>query len=110
MEKEKYNVTPEAEVAPNTGSTGAEIVEEQQTYKEMSPFQLILRRFFRSKLSIVGLVMIVFLFAFSFLGPVIYTRVNEWGEATVDRGEFVLIIYVIDFSNIYSRIFVKCFI
>ena len=89
MEKEKYNVTPETEVAPNIGSTGAEIVEEQQTYKEMSPFQLILRRFFRSKLSIVGLVMIVFLFAFSFLGPVIYTRVNEWGEATVDRGEFV---------------------
>ena len=89
MEKEKYNVTPEAEVVENNGSTGAEIVEEQQTYKEMSPFQLILRRFFRSKLSIVGLVMIVFLFIFSFLGPVIYTRVNEWGEATVDRGEFV---------------------
>jgi hypothetical protein len=119
MEKEKYNVTPEVEVAPNTGSTGAEIVEEQQTYKEMSPIQLIFRRFFRSKLSIVGLLMIVFLFAFSFLGPVIYTRVNEWGEATVDRGEFVeqhfdeykiigdngeeiiMCLYVCDGENIY---------
>ena len=40
-----------------------------------------MRRFFRSKLSIVGLVMIAFLFLFSFLGPVIY---NKWGEDQVD--------------------------
>ena len=79
----------EEKATENKGATGAEIVEEQQTYKEMSPIQLIFRRFFRSKLSIVGLIMIVFLFAFSFLGPVIYTGVNNWGEATVDRGEFI---------------------
>ena len=58
--------------------------EEEATYKEMSPIRLVLRRFFRSKLSIVGLVMIVALFLFSFLGPVIYQR---WGEETVDRPE-----------------------
>ena len=46
--------------------------EAEETYKEMSPIRLVLRRFFRSKLSIVGLVMIVFLFLFSFLGPVVY--------------------------------------
>lgn len=57
-------------------------VQEEATYKEMSPIRLVLRRFFRSKLSIVGIVMIVFLFLFSFLGPVIY---NAWGEETVDR-------------------------
>ncbi len=56
--------------------------EEEETYKEMSPLRLVMRRFFRSKLSIVGLVMIVFLFVFAFLGPVMYTR---WGEETVDR-------------------------
>ncbi len=56
--------------------------EAEETYKEMSPIRLVLRRFFRSKLSIVGLVMIVFLFLFSFLGPVVY---NVWGETTVDR-------------------------
>ena len=55
---------------------------EEETYKELSPFRIVMRRFFRSKLSIIGLVMIVFLFLFSFLGPVIYTR---WGEETVDR-------------------------
>ncbi|MBQ3571342.1 MAG: ABC transporter permease [Clostridia bacterium] len=89
MEQEKLNVTPETEVIENSGSTGAEIVEEQQTYKEMSPIQLIFRRFFRSKLSIVGIIMIVFLFLFSFLGPVIYGQFAEIGEDLVDRGTFI---------------------
>ncbi|UKI49807.1 MAG: ABC transporter permease [Clostridium sp.] len=44
--------------------------------------RLIMRRFFRSKLSIVGIIMIVFLFLFSFLGPLVY---RTWGETGVDR-------------------------
>ena len=71
-----------------------EVAEEEtvfeDTYKEMSPVQLVMRRFFRSKLSIVGLVMIVFLFVFSFLGPVIYSR---WGEETVDHTPVINTIY-----------------
>lgn len=58
----------------------------QYVYKEMSPLRMVGRRFFRSKLSIVGLVMIVFLILFSFLGPVIY---DKWGEETVDRTEVI---------------------
>lgn len=58
-------------------------VSEEQTFKLMSPFRLILRRFFRSKLSIVGIVMVVGLFIFSFLGPVF----SPWKEETVDRRE-----------------------
>lgn len=54
----------------------------EYVYKEMSPLRMVGRRFFRSKLSIVGLVMIAFLILFSFLGPVIY---DKWGEVTVDR-------------------------
>ena len=50
--------------------------------KLMSPWQMVVRRFFRSKLSIVGLVMIVSLFLFSFLGPLVYTR---WGEIELDE-------------------------
>ncbi len=56
----------------------------EYVYKEMSPLQMVGRRFFRSKLSIVGLIMIVFLILFSFLGPVVY---NRWGEEDVDRSE-----------------------
>ena len=40
--------------------------------KLMSPTRMVLRRFFRSKLSVVGLVMIIGLFLFSFIGPFIY--------------------------------------
>lgn len=54
----------------------------EDSYKEMSPLRLVLRRFFRSKLSIVGMVMVILLFLFSFLGPVIY---SNWGETEVDR-------------------------
>lgn len=48
----------------------------------MSPTQMLLRRFFRSKLSIIGLVMVISLFVFCFLGPVFYT---QWGETEVDK-------------------------
>ena len=47
----------------------------------MSPTQMVLRRFFRSKLSIIGLIMVIGLFLFSFLGPVFYT---QWGETQPD--------------------------
>ena len=69
---------------------GITMPQEEETYLEMSPIRLIMRRFFRSKLSIVGLLMIVFLFLFSFLGPVVYQR---WGEETVDRTQVSNFIY-----------------
>ena len=61
---------------------GAEINETKEEenladrVKIMSPGMLVLKRFFRSKLSIVGIVMLVFLFAFSFLGPLL----SPYGE------------------------------
>ena len=48
----------------------------------MSPTRMVVRRFFRSRLSIIGLVMIVGLFLFSFLGPVVY---DKWGEIELDE-------------------------
>lgn len=63
-----------------------EVAETEETYREMSPFNLIVRRFLRSKLSIIGLIMIVFLFLFSFLGPVVYSKyIDENGNDIVDR-------------------------
>ena len=55
----------------------------EKNVRLMSPTRMVLRRFFRSKLSIVGLVMIVSLFLFCYLGPVVYTR---WGETERDEG------------------------
>lgn len=48
----------------------------------MSPTRMVVRRFFRSKLSILGLIMVIGLFIFSFFGPMIYTR---WGEIELDE-------------------------
>ncbi len=48
----------------------------------MSPARMVVRRFFRSKLSILGLIMVIGLFLFSFVGPLIYT---EWGEIELDE-------------------------
>ena len=42
--------------------------------KLMSPTRMVVRRFFRSKLSVAGLIMLVALFAFCWLGPVFYTQ------------------------------------
>ena len=50
--------------------------------KLMSPTRMVLRRYFRSKLSIIGLIMVVGLFVFSFFGPMIY---DEWGETELDE-------------------------
>ena len=62
----------------------------------MSPGRMVMRRFFRSKLSVLGLVLIVFLFAFCWIGPLFYTN---WGQTEVDytgKTEYVqtLITYV----------------
>lgn len=48
----------------------------------MSPTRMVVRRFFRSRLSIIGLIMVISLFLFSFVGPLIYTR---WGEIELDE-------------------------
>ncbi len=49
--------------------------------KLMSPTRMVIRRFFRSKLSIVGLVMLISLIVFCWLGPVVY---NRWSETETD--------------------------
>ena len=47
----------------------------------MSPTRMVLRRFFRSKLSIAGLIMLISLFVFCWFGPLVYQR---WGETETD--------------------------
>ena len=53
----------------------------------MSPTQMVVRRFFRSKLSIVGLIMVIALFIFSFLGPLVYGETPK--DAAVDGEIYV---------------------
>lgn len=70
----------------NNDDNDEEGSELEGTYKELSPLKLVFRRFFRSKLSIVGLILLLFVFLFSFVGPLIY---QKWGETEVDRNPVI---------------------
>ena len=66
--------------------TSDELVEVEVHYKEMSPMRMVVRRFFRSSLSLVGVVLLLSLFAFSFIGPpILHACGYEWGETETDH-------------------------
>lgn len=52
----------------------------QSNYRVISPGRLVAKRFFRSKLSIIGLVMLITVFLFSFVGPIIVDATWGYGE------------------------------
>ncbi|HZK34501.1 MAG TPA: ABC transporter permease [Bacillota bacterium] len=53
----------------------------------MSPSRMVAKRFFKSKLSIIGLIMIIFVFLFSFVGPLFINATWGYGETEVFRVE-----------------------
>ncbi len=63
-----------------------EVKEETEIhYKELSPIRMVVRRFFRSRLSLIGVIMLVALFTFAFLGPpMMYLFGYEWQETETD--------------------------
>ena len=62
-----------------------ELVEETVHYKEMSPTRMVVRRFFRSRLSLVGVIMLVSLFLFAFIGPpIVHMFGYQWSETETD--------------------------
>ena len=86
---------PEAETTAETVYNAPDIeaydsVEEDipldKNVRLMSPGRMVARRFFRSKLSIVGLIMIVALLVFCWFGPVVYSR---WGETDIDSDGYI---------------------
>ncbi len=93
---EEEVVTAEAEVELETAEAVVETVEAEEgvlssedtetpldkNVRLMSPTRMLLRRFFRSKLSVAGLIMLAALFLFCWMGPVVY---QQWGEIETDR-------------------------
>lgn len=53
--------------------------------RSLSPMQLVAKRFFRSKLSIIGLCIIIFLFAFSWIGPLFSPYDEDTRDTETDR-------------------------
>ena len=85
MEELKENQTSQPEAADTE-------VPLDKNVRLMSPTRMVVRRFFRSKLSILGLVMVIGLFLFSFVGPLFladttadYSDDTKWGEIELDE-------------------------
>jgi peptide/nickel transport system permease protein len=75
-EEIKNEILPSNEELNENNDTASAVMAEEvpldKNIKLMSPTRMVIRRFFRSKLSVIGLVMVIGLFLFSFLGPFIY--------------------------------------
>ncbi len=71
----------------NDGAAG--VVEEESieeiTGRTLSPGRIVMKRFFRSKLSMTGLIILVILFLFSFIGPLFTNLPFIWGERVSDE-------------------------
>lgn len=76
-----------ASAAENVSDGTGEIKLEEETLADrariVSPFKLVIKRFFRSRLSVIGLSVFIAVLVFSFLGPVFV----PWGSQEVDRSE-----------------------
>lgn len=81
---EENEVLPTAEVEENVTNIKEADDSIERNVRLMSPGRMVMRRFFRSKLSIVGLVMLISLFLFCFLGPVCYTN---WESNEIDYSD-----------------------
>ncbi len=68
--------------ANDAAEAAAEPEHLEDRVRTLSPAAVVAKRFFRSKLSMIGLVTLIILFLFSFLGPVIYDR---WGQSEADE-------------------------
>ena len=103
MENKKMNIS-DMEVE-ETATSAEETVSHEQTLKLMSPMQMVIRRFFRSKLSIIGLIMVISLFLFCWVGPLIYTtsptEIDKTGKVEYVEKE---VTYVGEDGNTYTQI------
>ena len=81
--KTKKNISKKtAAASAYTDVSGLEI-EREENFRVMSPGRMVIKRFFKSKLSIIGLAMIIFVFLFSFIGPIIVDMTWGYGETQV---------------------------
>ena len=77
---------------PEVEETAEANVPLDRNVRLMSPTRMVMRRFFRSRLSIVGLIMVVSLFLFSFVGPLFFAenmqKVDGYDTYIADNGKW----------------------
>lgn len=75
----------EGEPALNAAGESEETMSLADSVKALSPTRLVIKRFFRSKLSVIGLIIIIGLFLFSFVGPLFSPYKEGEVDYTTDR-------------------------
>ena len=99
MEENKNLLSEELpeETSVNAGDVAVETATAEDVHGEnlsdrvrmLSPGQLVAKRFFRSKLSVIGLITLILLFVFSFVGPLL-PGCSDWvknGDPVADRNK-----------------------
>lgn len=81
-ENEKKEELVEEQTTALTEVSESETEPLDKNIKLMSPMRMVVNRFFRSRLSVIGLVMLVSLILFCWVGPVFY---NTWGPEQRDE-------------------------
>ena len=79
--------TEPAVIAEETATPAAPVASIADSVRVLTPGQMVAKRFFRSKLSMFGLVTLLVLFLFSFVGPLFRFLPFVWGETEMDLGE-----------------------
>lgn len=80
---------PDAVERPVDHAEEDEIRGFEENFRVISPGRMVAKRFLRSKLSIAGMIMVILVFLFAFLGPVITDVFYGYGETEVHRIERV---------------------
>ncbi len=89
--EEKDFITTEAPVEEKElGAVLEESQVEERAVRTLSPMAMVVKRFLRSKLSMTGLIILVVLFVFSFVGPLFDFLPFVWGERESDYSNVVL--------------------
>lgn len=81
----KENIAEEVAVIDETEESEIEAA----TSRTISPARMVLKRFFRSKLSMTGLIILIVLFFFSFVGPLFQFLPFVWPEQESDYSNSV---------------------
>ncbi len=113
MEKEKDTLEVQPELEEKEVVTATTATEEEDLHGEnlndrvrvLSPGMMVAKRFFRSKLSVVGLAMLVILFLMSFIGP-LFSDWAKGGDPVIDTrpGREVIAVEKIEYQNSQGEI------
>ena len=91
-ELEKTNLTQGSTPPPERKEMA---LDDARRVKTLSPGMLVFKRFIRNKLAVIGLVILVIMFAFSFLGPFLspYRETDVFYKRDSIRKDYASAIY-----------------